>query len=70
KEKALELLQKQLTSPVLYKQSIKACESEIDAFIEFGANVLSGLNKKISAKSTYSVFDMASLEATLSALKG
>ncbi|MDD7091420.1 ACP S-malonyltransferase [Campylobacter sp.] len=70
KEKALELLQKQLTSPVLYKQSIKACESKIDAFIEFGSSVLSGLNKKISAKSTYSVFDMASLEATLSALKG
>ena len=68
--KDLELLQKQLTSPVLYKQSIKACESEIDAFIEFGSSVLSGLNKKISAKSTYSVFDMASLEATLNALKG
>ena len=55
---------------MLYKQSIKAYESEIDAFIEFGANVLSGLNKKISAKNTYSVFDMASLEATLNALKG
>lgn len=70
KEKALELLQKQLISPVLYKQSIKACESEIDAFVEFGSNVLAGLNKKITDKPTYSVFDLASLEATLLALKG
>lgn len=45
KEEALELLKAQLISPVLYKQSIKACENEVDYFIEFGASVLKGLNK-------------------------
>lgn len=69
KEKALELLQKQLICPVLYKQSIKAVENEVDIFVEFGASVLGGLNKKITAKPSLAVFDMASLEETLKNLK-
>ena len=70
KEKALELLQKQLICPVLYKQSIKAVENEVDIFVEFGASVLGGLNKKITDKPTFSISDLASLEATIAAIKG
>lgn len=62
---ALNLLKKQLISPVLYKQSIQNHQNEIDCFIEFGASVLKGLNKKITDKPTYSVCDLASLEQTL-----
>jgi len=36
KAEALELLPKQLVSPVLYKQSIAAFDEEIDCYIEFG----------------------------------
>ncbi len=71
KADAVELLQKQLVSPVLYKQSIKKFESTVDAFVEFGNGaVLSGLNKRLTDKPTYNVNDMASLEKTLSELKG
>jgi [acyl-carrier-protein] S-malonyltransferase len=56
KADALNLLEKQLVSPVLYKQSIKKFENEVDAFIEFGNGaVLAGLNKRGLSVPTYSV---------------
>jgi len=71
KAEALELLPKQLIMPVLYKQSIKNIEDEVDCYIEFGhGNVLKGLNKSSTKKPHFNVSDMASLEATIEALKG
>jgi [acyl-carrier-protein] S-malonyltransferase len=59
---ALELLQKQLVSPVLYKQSIKKFEGEVEAFIEFGNGaVLAGLNKRGVSAPTYSVNSPAAI---------
>ncbi|MDR1285933.1 MAG: ACP S-malonyltransferase [Campylobacteraceae bacterium] len=63
KKEAVDLLEKQLVSPVLYKQSIS--EQKIDAFIEFGGSVLKGLNKRLNEAPTYSITDMATLEETL-----
>jgi len=70
KSEAIELLSKQLTSPVKYKHSIVAKSGEVDCFIEFGNGaVLKGLNRKIDKQTpTLNVSDMASLEATLEAL--
>lgn len=65
KEEALSLLKAQLISPVLYKQSIKACEEEVDCFVEFGASVLKGLNKKISSKETYSLSNLNDIDEFL-----
>lgn len=65
---AKQLLKAQLTSPVLYKQSIKAVENSVDYFVEFGANVLCGLNKKITQKPSIAITDSASLEAALEIL--
>lgn len=65
KSKALELLTMQLTKPVLYKQSIVSHHNEVDCFIEFGGNILKGLNKRITDKPTYSITDTHSLENTL-----
>ncbi|EAK4738036.1 ACP S-malonyltransferase [Campylobacter coli] len=65
KEEALELLKAQLISPVLYKQSIKACENEVDYFIEFGASVLKSLNKKITSKETYALTNMNDIDEFL-----
>lgn len=65
KEEALELLKAQLISPVLYKQSIKTCENEVDYFIEFGASVLKGLNKKITSKETYALTNMNDIDEFL-----
>ena len=62
KNEAINLLKSQLTSPVLYKQSIRAVESEVDCFVEFGAAVLKGINKKITEKPTFSITNLASLE--------
>jgi len=62
KDEAIDLLAKQLTMPVLYKQSIKAYEDEVDLFVEFGGGVLKGLNKRGVSRSTVSVVDMMSLE--------
>lgn len=62
KSEALKLLGLQLTSPVLYKQSIANVEDEVDCFVEFGASVLKGINKKITDKPTFSIFDLKSLE--------
>ena len=70
KAEALELLPKQLTMPVLYKQSILAIDDEVDCYIEFGhGNVLKGLNKKLTKKPHFNISDMASLEKTIVALK-
>lgn len=55
KEQSLELLSKQLISPVLYKQSIRNFEGEVDYFLECGGNVLKGLNKRLSQKETLSL---------------
>jgi len=71
KDSAIKLLKQQLISPVLYKQSIKKFESEVDAFIEFGnGSVLAGLNKRLTDKPTFSISDMATLEKTVQAIKG
>ena len=66
KKEALEVLPVQLTRPVLYKQSIKNYENEVDGFLEFGGKVLTGINRKITKKKTYPVTDMNSMEKVLS----
>jgi [acyl-carrier-protein] S-malonyltransferase len=65
KKEALELLPVQLTKPVLYKQSVKNYEDEVDAFVEFGGKVLMGINRKITKKKTYPLTDLKSLEKVL-----
>lgn len=69
KDEALVLLKEQLIKPVLYKESILAVQDESDIFIEFGASVLKGLNKKITSKATFSISDMKSLDEFLAANK-
>jgi len=70
KAQALELLPQQLVKPVLYKHSIAAIDDEVDCYIEFGhGNVLKGLNRKATKKPHFNVSDMASLEATIAAIK-
>ena len=65
KEDAKRLLCEQLVSPVQYKQSILSLENQTDMFIEFGATVLKGLNKRISTHVTHSIVDMKSLDEVL-----
>jgi len=65
KKEALEVLPIQLTKPVLYKQSIKNYEDEVDYFVEFGGKVLMGINRKVTKKKTYPITDMASLEKVI-----
>lgn len=63
---------RQISSSVYWTQTIqKMVEEGVDTFIEIGpGKVLAGLNKKIAPEmSVYNVYDMASLEATVSALK-
>ncbi len=67
-EDAKKLLCEQLVSPVKYKHSILHVEETTDMFIEFGGNVLKGLNKRITSKQTHSITDMKSLEEVLSLL--
>ncbi|MDR1007702.1 MAG: ACP S-malonyltransferase [Campylobacteraceae bacterium] len=67
KKEAVDLLEKQLISPVLYKQSISG--QKVDAFIEFGGSVLKGLNKRLNEAPTYSITDMATLEETLKIIR-
>ncbi len=70
KAEALELLAQQLVLPVKYKHSIANIDDEVDCYIEFGqGNVLKGLNKKSTKKPHFNVNDMASLEATIEAIK-
>lgn len=68
KKEALEVLASQLISPVKYKHSIVHVETQADNFIEFGATVLKGLNKRSTKKPTHCITDMASLEKVLSDL--
>jgi len=63
KAEALELLPKQLTSPVLYKQSIAKFDDEVDCYVEFGhGGVLKGLNRRATKKPHFVVSDMESLQ--------
>lgn len=66
KKEALELLPIQLTKPVLYKQSIKNYEDDVDLFVEFGGKVLMGINRKITNKKTIPITDMKILEKAIS----
>lgn len=70
KKEAIDLLGKQLISPVKYKHSIVSKAKDVDIFVEFGNGaVLKGLNRKICKDTpTVNVFDMNSLETTLEAL--
>lgn len=68
KKDALDVLSKQLISPVRYKHSILHVEDKADNFIEFGATVLKGLNRRSTKKPTHCITDMASLEKVLSDL--
>ena len=65
KKEALEVLPIQLTKPVLYKQSIKNYEDEVNYFVEFGGKVLMGINRKVTKKKTYPITDMTSLEKVI-----
>ncbi|EAI5466296.1 ACP S-malonyltransferase [Campylobacter lari] len=69
KNQALMLLSEQLIKPVLYKQSIKAIDEEVDFYIEFGANVLKGLNKKITQKETYTLSKIEDIGEILKVIK-
>lgn len=69
KNEALALLKDQLVKPVLYKQSIKNIENEADFFVEFGANVLKGINKKITSKETYCICNMQDIEDFLKVMQ-
>ncbi|WP_332088667.1 ACP S-malonyltransferase [Campylobacter sp. 2014D-0216] len=69
KSQALTLLSDQLVKPVLYKQSIKAIDDEVDFYIEFGASVLKGLNKKITTKETYALSKIEDIEEILKVVK-
>ncbi len=68
KAEAIALLPEQLIKPVRYKQSIEKFDDEIDLFLEFGGNVLKGLNRRSTKKPTHSITDMASLEAAFEAI--
>ena len=67
-----EKMPKQISSSVHWTQTIqKMVEEGVDTFVEIGpGKVLAGLNKKIAPETTvYNIFDKASLEATVAALK-
>lgn len=70
KDEAIELLGKQLVSPVKYKHSISNNANNVDTFIEFGnGSVLKGINRKIvKSIPTLNVSDMKSLDSTIEAL--
>jgi [acyl-carrier-protein] S-malonyltransferase len=70
KDEAIDLLGKQLVSPVKYKHSIAANADSVDCFVELGNGaVLKGLNRKIcKSVPTLNVSDMKTLEDTLAAL--
>ena len=68
KKEALDVLSRQLISPVRYKQSILHVEAKTDRFIEFGATVLKGLNRRSTKKETLCITDMDSLEKVLSSV--
>ncbi|WP_205569765.1 hypothetical protein, partial [Klebsiella pneumoniae] len=59
----------QLISPVLYKQSILNIQDEVDYFVEFGASVLKGLNKKITTKETYALTHLNEVDEFLKVIQ-
>ena len=70
KAEALELLPQQLVSPVKYKHSMANIDDSVDCYIEFGHGaVLKGLNRKATKKPHFNISDMASLRATIDAIK-
>jgi [acyl-carrier-protein] S-malonyltransferase len=70
KEEAIELLSKQLISPVKYKHSIISHTNELDMMVEFGNGaVLKGMNRKIvKSVPTLNISDMKTLEDTIGKL--
>lgn len=71
-EDFIEKMPRQIYSSVHWTQTIqKMVEEGVDTFIEIGpGKVLAGLNKKIAPDAAiYNVFDKASLDATVEALK-
>ena len=70
KTDAINLLCKQLVSPVKYKHSVSANANSVDMFIEFGNGaVLKGLNRKIcKGVPTLNVSDMKSLDTAIETL--
>ncbi len=68
KAEAIALLPEQLIKPVRYKQSIEKFEPEVDLFVEFGGNVLKGLNRRTTKKPTLSITDSASLQSAVEAI--
>jgi len=69
KAEAMELLGKQLVSPVLYKQSIQRNDDLVDRYIEFGhGGVLKGLNRRTTKKPTLVVSDYDSLNTVIETL--
>jgi len=69
KAEAMELLGKQLVSPVLYKQSIQGNDDLVDRYIEFGhGGVLKGLNRRTTKKPTLVVSDYDSLNSVVETL--
>jgi len=71
KSEAVELLTKQLVSPVKYEESIRNIADEVDIFIEFGHGaVLKGLNRRIvKSIPTLTISDMESLEKAIKEIK-
>jgi len=70
KAEALDLLPKQLISPVLYKQSIANFDDDVDCYIEFGhGGVLKGLNRRATKKPHFVVSDMASLATAVESVR-
>ncbi len=66
KKEALNLLGRQLVSPVLYKQSIRNNDDLVNRYIEFGhGGVLKGLNRRTTKKPTFTVSDYDSLFSVL-----
>ncbi len=66
KAEAIDLLGRQLVSPVLYKQSIRDNDDLVDRYIEFGHGaVLKGLNRRATKKPTLAVSDYDSLASVL-----
>lgn len=70
KSEALELLTKQLISPVLYKHSIKKFEDDVDVFIELGhGGVLKSINKRVTKKPTYHLESYDKMDDFLNSIK-
>ena len=72
KEEIKPLLIEQVSNSVLWEDTIRRMLADgVDTFVEIGpGKVLAGLNKKIAPEATvYNVFDKASLDATVAALK-